>query len=180
MHSYLIFVYFGTPPHFLAMQKVHCRRLCGWNKYQLWLRGYVGEARDMLPILPRRLGCILRKSQLAIFLAITTSSILYDSVISNFLDTFLLENNELFSLVYQKRRIDGKFFRIRPVTCPAFGVRWGRCLLSVYGERYSHDRHTSLLISATHILTQQQTSSRQSKQSPIMLKLSKVTKTDQD
>ena len=151
--------------------------MCGWNKYQLWLRGYVGEARDMLPILPRRLGCILRKSQLAIFLAIT-SSILYDSVISDFLDTFLLENNELFSLVYQKRRIDGKFFRIRPVTCPAFGVRWGRCLLSVYGERYSHDRHTSLLISATHILTQQQTSSRQSKQSPIMLKLSKVTKTD--
>ena len=102
----------------------------------------------------------------------------YDSVISNFLDTFLLENYELFSLVYQKRRIDGKFFRIRPVTCPAFGVRWGRCLLSVYGERYSHDRHTSLLISATHILTQQQTSSRQSKQSPIMLELSKVTKTN--
>ena len=110
--------------------------------------------------------------------AITTSSILYDSVISNFLDIFLLVNYELFSLVYQKRRIDGKFFRIRPVTCPAFGVRWGRCLLSVYGERYSHDRHTSLLISATHILTQQQTSSRQSKQSPIMLKLSKVTKKD--
>ena len=131
----------------------------------------------MLPILPWRLLHATQKS-IGNFLAITTSSILYDSVISNFLDTFLLENNELFSLVYQKRRIDGKFFRIRPVTCPAFGVRWGRCLLSVYGERYSHDRHTSLLISATHILTQQQTSSRQSKQSPIMLKLSKVTKTD--
>ena len=44
--------------------------------------------------------------------------------------------------------------RIRPEARSAFGVRWGGVAIPrVYGERYFHDRHTSPLISATHIQT---------------------------